>query len=253
MVMIVSRSLAERLFPGGDALGKRVACCDTTATGRWKTVVGIAGDVRWRGIAAPIEPEFYLPLEQIPDHAWGWVQRTMTLVARGDTDLATAAAALRAAVREVDPSVPIFQVTDMEEAVRRSTATPRFHTGLLTALGIIGLTLAAVGIYGVVSYFVTIRTHEIGVRMALGAARRDVLLLMAAQGLRPVVAGTAVGIGAALGLTRLLRNALYGVQPTDPLTLAAVAVVLLGVGLAAILLPAQRAMRVEPMRALDSA
>jgi predicted permease len=252
MVMIVSRSLAERLFPGGDALGKRVACCDTTATVRWKTVVGIAGDVRSRGIAAPVEPEFYLPLDQIPDHAWDWVQRTMTLVARGE-NVATASAALRAAVQAVDPAVPIFQVTDMQDAVRRSTARARFNTGLLTALGLIGLALAAVGIYGVVSYFVTIRTHEIGVRMALGAARKDVLLMLVAQGLRPVIAGSVVGLGAALGLTRLLRGALSGVQPTDPLSLIAAVVVLFGVSGAAILLPARRAMRVEPIRALDSA
>jgi predicted permease len=252
-VMIVSRGLAERLFPGSGAIGKRVACCDTAAATRWKTVVGVAGDVRWRGIAAPIEPEFYLPLEQIPGHAWEWVQRTMALVARGETDVASAAAALRASVRAVDPAVPIFQVTIMRDAVRRSTAAARFNTGLLTALGIIGLALAVVGIYGVVSYFVAVRTHEIGIRMALGAARKDVLGLMVAQGLRPVVAGAGVGIGAALALTRFLRGALFGVQPTDPLTIAAVVAGLLAVSVAAILIPARRATRVDPMRALDSA
>jgi len=253
-VMIVSQELANRMWPGEDPIGKRVSCCEGAPDDpRWKTVVGMAGDVRSRGPMVAVAPEFYLPVDQVPAEAWTWVQRTMTLVARGDGGGAAVSGALRAAVRAVDPAVPLFQVTDMRDALRASTAPARFNTVLLTALGLIGLVLAAVGIYGVVAYFVTTRTHEIGVRMALGAARQDVLRLMAWQGMRPVVAGTLLGVGAALALTRLLGGALYGVRPTDPLTFLVVVVLLLGVGLAAIVIPARRATRVDPMRALDAA
>jgi predicted permease len=254
-VMVVSAELARRAWPGENPIGKRIACCEGTPTDpRLKTVIGVAADVHQQGPTVAFAPEFYLPMAQVPPEAWGWVRRTMTLVARGATDdAAPVVAAMRDAVRRVDPALPIYGVSTMRDALGQSTAQARFNMILLTTLGIIGLILAAVGTYGVVSYFVSLRTHEIGVRMALGADRGDVLKLMAWQGLRPILAGVAAGTVAGLWGATLLKDSLYGVSANDPVTFAAVAAALIGAGLLATLIPARRATGVSPMRALDSA
>jgi putative ABC transport system permease protein len=252
-VMIVSEAFVRRAWPNEDPIGKRVSCCDGTPDDpRWKTVVGVAGDVRSLGPALDAVPEFYLPIDQAPADAWDWLQRSMTLAARG-RDAATVTAAMRAAVRAVDPALPLYSISTMDDAIRASTAEARFHTLLLGAFGVLGLVLAAGGIYSVIAYFVSLRTHEIGVRMALGAKPADVVRLMTWQGLRPILIGVAVGTAAALATTRLLQGSLYGVSPADPLTLAVVAAGLVAVGLVATLIPASRATRVDPTRALQSA
>jgi putative ABC transport system permease protein len=254
LVMIVSEALAARLWPGQSPLGKRVACCEgEPGNPRWKTVVGVVGDVRTGGPTVDVYPEFYLPIEQVPPEAWEWIQRTMTLVVRGVTPNAGGlTAATRAAVHAVDPTLPMYAITTMDDALRGSVAQTRFHTMLLVTLGAIGLLLAAAGIYSVIAYVVTLRTHEIGVRLALGATARDVIRLMAWQGMRPVLAGVALGSVTALAATRLLRTSLYGVNPTDPITFVGVVVVLVGVGLAASLIPASRATKVDPTGALQA-
>ena len=253
-VMIVSDSLARRLWPGEDAIGKRVACCEGSLEDpMWKTVVGIAADTRSRGLGEDVYPEFYLPIGQAPREAWDWIQRTVTLVAKAQNgDPATLAAPMRAAVQTVAPGVPAYDLRTMNERLRESLAQERFATLLLAALGIVGLLLAAVGIYGIVSYFVAARTAEFGVRIALGATARDIVLATARHGLPPVALGLAAGVAAALAATRWLRATLRGVTPTDPATFAAVVVVLAAAAALAMWAPARRAARIDPSSALRS-
>jgi predicted permease len=254
LAIIVSEALARRLWPNEDAIGKRVACCEGSPTNpMWKTVVGVVGDVRSGGPTVDVRPEFYLPLAQAPADAWDWVQRSMTIVARTNgSEPGALTATLRSSLRQVDPSLPLYGIMTMREGLDRSMAQARFNTLLLGTLGAIGLLLAALGIYSVISYFVSLRTHEIGIRMALGATAGDVVRLMTLQGMRPIMIGVAVGAVTAFATTRLLATSLYGVTATDPMTFAGVVAVLVIVGLAATLVPASRATKVEPTKALNA-
>jgi putative ABC transport system permease protein len=253
-VMIVNESAARGLFPGQDPIGKRVGCCEGgPGDPRWKTIVGVVGDVRSSGPAAEPRPEFFLPAAQVPDEAWTWVQRTMTLVARSQRgDSGTAVAAMGTAVRRFDPSLPVYQVRSMDQRLQASVAQARFNTLLMLLLGAIGLVLSAIGVYGVIAYFVTHRQQEIGIRMALGARGSDVTRMVIRQGMQPVVLGVALGLGGAYASTRLLTSYVYGVTPTDPLTFGVVVVVLAAVALLATTVPARRAVRVDPTRVLNS-
>jgi len=253
-VMIVSDGLARRLWPGEDAIGKRVACCEGSPEDpMWKTVVGIAGNTRSRGLGEDVYPEFYLPIGQTPAEGWDWQQRTVTLVAKTKSgDPATLAGPMRSAVQAVAPGVPAYDLRTMTERLRESLAQERFATILLAALGIVGLLLSAVGIYGIVAYFVAARTAEFGVRMALGATARDIVLATARHGLPPVAIGLAAGVATALGATRLLRSTLRGVTAADPVTFAAVVLVLAAAAVLAMWAPARRASRIDPSTALRS-
>jgi hypothetical protein len=251
-VAVVSSALAKALWPGENAIGKRFLCCEGNPNDpRTKTVVGIAADVRSGGPTQSIQPEFYLPMPQVPAEAWSWIGRTMTIVARSaNGDGASITNNVRAAVRSVDASLPVYSVFSMDQSIARSLAEQRFHLMLLVILSVVALLLAAAGIYSVISFMVALRTYEIGVRLALGATGSDVVRLLTRQGLRPVVAGAAIGILLALWTARLLRGSVYGVETSDPATLGAVVAVLLGVAVLAILLPARRATRVDPTTAL---
>jgi ABC-type antimicrobial peptide transport system permease subunit len=175
----------------------------------------------------------------------------MTVVARASSsDAGSIAPTVRAAVKAVDPTLPVYGVATMTERLDQSVAEARFHLELLVSLGAVGLLLAAAGIYSVIAYFVTLRRHEIGVRMALGASVADIMRLMTWQGLRPVIVGAALGAVAAVWATKLLRGSLYGVTSSDPLTFVAVTAVLLGVSLLAIIVPARRVSSVDPTTAL---
>ena len=254
-VMVISDALAQAAFPGQDPIGKRIACCEPAPDGKgpdYKTVVGVAGDVRWRGLGEAPSPEFYLPAAQVPVVAWDWIQRNMYVVARTSIEPAALTNSLRAALVPIVPGVPLFDTRTMEERVSSSIATARFNTLLLTILGAIGLVLAAVGIYGVIAYFVSRRTQEIGVRMALGATRRDVVALVIKQAAWPVLLGIAIGIATSFPLARVLSTQLFGVQPHDPITFAAVSCGLAVVAMVASLMPALRAASVDPTRALHS-
>jgi predicted permease len=250
-VMVVSERLAALAWPGADPIGKRIDCCEGSPDGPvWKTVVGVVGDVRSAGPMRDPGPEFYLPIAQAPSAYWTWTNRTMSLVARSEAAPEVAIGAMRAAVRRLDPSLPLFGVSTAEDLLATTLAPARFNTLLLGVLAALGLLLAAAGIYSVIAYFVTLRTHEIGVRMALGARGGDIIRLLTWQGLRPVAAGLLLGTLGASAATRLLRGALYGVTATDPATFAGVAALFTLVALAAIVVPARRAARVEPTRAL---
>jgi len=254
-VMIVSQSLAEAAFPGQDPIGKRIACCEPAADGKspdYKTIVGVVGDVRWRGPGIAATPEFYLPLAQAPRASWEWVQRTMYVVVRTSLTPEAMTNPLRMAAADVAAGVPLFGLMTMEQRVMNSLATAKFNTLLLTLLSTIGLVLSAVGIYGVIAYFVTRRTQEIGVRMALGATRGDVVRLVIGQAAKPVALGIVAGMIASAFLTRILSSQLFGVTPGDPVTFAIVATTLAAVGLLASLVPATRAATVNPTRALHT-
>jgi len=254
-VALVSETFARRAWPNTDPIGRRFTCCDARADDpRWKTVVGVAGDVRSDGPTAGLQPEFYIPLDQMPAEAWDWTGRSMTVIARvdreNDTREAAALAAIRAAVRSVDPGIPVYRVRPMRELVRGATAEARFNTLLLGLLGAVGLVLAMVGIYGVVAYVVVQRTMEVGIRLALGASPGNVVRLLALQGARPILLGIAVGTGLAFVTMRLLRTVVYGVSLVDPTAIAGAAAVLFLVGMAAALVPVRRATRVDPARTI---
>ncbi|HMC78216.1 MAG TPA: ABC transporter permease [Vicinamibacterales bacterium] len=251
-VMVISEALARAAWPDQDPIGRRIICCEAAPDGGpdYKTVVGVAGDVRSNAPGDAPTPEFYLPIAQVPPEAWTWIQRTMYVVVRTPGDPSSAGGSLREAVRRVAPDVPLFDVRTMEERLGASLSTARFNMTLLTLLGGIGLLLAAIGIYGVMGYFVTRRTQEIGVRMALGATRADVVRLIVRQAAAPVAIGLAAGVLASLALTSVLQAQLFGVSPRDPLTLMGAAVLLAVVGLVASLVPARRAASIDPTRAL---
>jgi predicted permease len=250
-VAIVSQRFADLAWPGQDPIGRRFVCCEGgDSDPKWKTVVGVAGDVRSRGPAGQIDPEFYLPLDQTPDDAWTWIGQSMTMIVRGPSP-STAASTMRSAVRGLDPTLPVSNIETTDQAFRTALAPARFNALLLGALAGIGLMLSAAGIFGVIAYFVALRTHEIGVRRALGATANDVLWLMTRQGLEPVILGLSLGTVASLDSARLLSSALYGVTAWDPLTFGVVGLVLGGVAVAAILVPARRAMRIQPTHALQ--
>jgi putative ABC transport system permease protein len=253
-VMIVSAAFAAEAYHGQDPIGKRVVCCESGPNGTpdWKIVIGVAGDVRTDGPSVAPAPEFYLPIAQAPPAAWEWVQRSMYIVVRTGGSPAALAQSLRSAVARIDPDLPVFDVRMMDERLADALATERFNTLLLTILGVVGLLLAASGIYGVIAYFVSQRTQEIGVRMALGATPGSVVRLILSQSLRPVAVGAAIGVVAALAASRVLTAQLFGVSRTDPLTIAAVVAVLVAVALIASVVPARRAASIEPTRALQA-
>jgi putative ABC transport system permease protein len=254
LVMVINQTLAREAFLEADPIGKRIACCEPEPDGspNWKMVVGVVADVRADGLGEEPEPEFYLPVSQAPRAAWDWIQRTMTLVARTPGEPMALVGAVRQAVGEVDPALPLHRVGTMDDRITDSLAQGRFSTVLLGIFGAIALLLAAIGIYGVISYGVAQRTQEIGIRVALGAQRGDVLRMILRHGSQLAAAGLVVGLGGAFLLTRLLESLLFRISPTDPPTFAAGTLMLSVVAVAAAVLPGLRAARVDPAVALRS-
>jgi putative ABC transport system permease protein len=244
-VGIVNQAAVRQLFAGEDPIGRRVAWAREEPR-VWMRVVGVAGDVRGGGLDADDAPALYTPLAQERRfwRTWMWVALRTPLPAEA------ALATVRAAVARADRDVPVTRVSTMEDLVAASWGDRRFNLALLATFAVLALALAAVGIHGVMSYAVARRTREIGVRMALGARASDVLRLVLRQGLALAVAGLAAGLAAALALRRLVSAMLFGVEPSDPLTLGAVSAVLLAVALLACYAPARRAARVDPAEAL---
>jgi putative ABC transport system permease protein len=249
LVMIVNQTLARRLWPSEDPIGRRVK---GSAPGGPKIVIGVVADVRAAGPAEPIEPEFYQPLAQLDDMAWDWTRRTLFIVARTDGDPATLGPPARRVIAAFDAGVPLFAVRTMEERMAGTLETARFNTMLLVMLGGVGLLLAGVGIYGVIAYFATQRTSEIGIRIALGASRADVLRLVVRQAAMPVAAGVLLGAFGAIFAARAIATQLVNVQTNDPLTFLGVAAILTAVALLAALIPARRAAGLNPTRALQA-
>jgi putative ABC transport system permease protein len=245
-VVVVDEGMVRRFWRGQDPIGRRLTFTETPTEADWMTVVGIAGEVKHSGLDGHDYAHIYGP------HALTafLVPEGMFVVVRTRSDPDGQVAAVRRAVAAMDPEQPIFAVRTMRAYVEDAVAQPRFRTALLALFAAVALVLAAVGIYGVMAYAVTQRTHEIGIRMALGAMQRDVLRMVVGQGLRLALGGVAVGVAGALALTRILSSLLFGVTATDPLTFLTVPLVLLAVSALACYLPARRATRVDPIVAL---
>jgi predicted permease len=239
LVALINQTAAQRYWPGQNPLGQRV---QIGGGAPWREVVGIVGDVKHQGLDKELNPEVY--------SAWAQAApRNGNLVVRGK-NVASLVPALRSQVRELDKELPLSNLRLLEEVVERSIAAPRSYTLLLAFFAGIALALAAVGIYGVMAYGVAQRTHEIGVRMALGAQKRDVLKLVVRQGMRLALLGVAIGLVAAWALTRLLKGLLFEVNATDPLTFGVIVLLLASVAWLACWLPARRATKVDPLIAL---
>jgi ABC-type antimicrobial peptide transport system permease subunit len=209
-----------------------------------REVVGVVGDVKRRGLTADVDPQYYLPYAQA-------VITNPFLTIRTSGDPAGLEKAVRAAVREMDKGVPLYQVPTLEDYLSKSAAAPRFQTLLLSGFAGIALLLSAIGLYGLLSYIVVQRTPEIGLRIALGAQKADVLSMIVRRGLTLALVGLGAGLFISAMMTRLLSGMLYGIRPSDPITFATVTAILLLVSLAATGLPAYRAARLDPLKTLS--
>ena len=237
-VAVVNEALARHLWPTEDPIGKQFP----PPRGNF-TVVGVVGNIHHEGLSQETEAEFYVPYFQSPGDS-------VQLAVRSAADPDSIVSAVRAQIRDVDPDQPLYHVATLQQVLSESLAPRRFNMLLLGIFAGIALPLATVGIYGVMAFSVTQRTHEIGIRMALGAQKGDVLRMVVGQGLKLALIGVAIGIAGALALTRFLSSLLYGVKPTDPLTFVAVSLILTAVALLASYMPARRATKVDPMVAL---
>ncbi|HEV2616748.1 MAG TPA: ABC transporter permease [Candidatus Acidoferrales bacterium] len=242
-VAIVSETLARRYFPNQDPVGRQMRFGFPPNSSVSRKIVGVVGDVRDAALSRKPGPMMYVPFAQAP--LWG-----AEIVVRSSLSASSVAAAVRQATHAIDKQLPVTDIESLREALGQSISQERFRSLLFGLFSAIALVLAAIGIFGVISYSASQRTHEIGIRMALGAQRSDVLRLIVWQGARLAVFGLGVGVVAAFLLTRLMASLLYGVSATDPVTFGAVAIVVLGAALLASYIPARRAMRVDPMVAL---
>ena len=237
-VAVVNESLTRLYFANENPLGKRIIISGVT-----RAIVGVVGDVKHSALDEEAKAELYLPMAQS-------TRRQMSLAVRASGDPLQMVAAVRGQIRAEDKEMPIFNLQTMERLMDKSVAPRRFNMLLLGVFALVGLALAAVGLYGVISYTVTQRTREIGIRLALGAQRADVRRLVVGEGMKLTLIGALLGLGGALALTRLMKTLLFGVSSTDPLTFIVIAALLLGVALLACWIPARRATKVDPMIAL---
>jgi len=237
-VVFVSESLARNYFANEDPLGKRIIIYGGT-----RAIVGVVRDVKHSALDEESKAEIYFPMAQVPT-------RYMSLALRVSGDPMQMLAAVRGQVCAGDKDLPNFSIETMERLMAKSVAPRRFNLLLLGAFALVGLALAGVGLYGVMSYTVTQRTREIGVRMAMGAQRGDVLRLVIEEGMKLALIGALLGLGGALALTRLLKTLLFGVSATDPLTFTVIAAVLIIVALLACWIPARRAASMDPLVSL---
>jgi putative ABC transport system permease protein len=242
-VTIVNRATAERYWPGSSPIGKRLKIGDINNDQPWRVVVGIAENARHFGLDSDMRREFYLPYSQA---AWP----VMTIVAKTVGEPLTWQSTLRDVVKRVDPNLPVAQMRSMEAWVQRSVDWRETPMRLLTGFSLIGLLLASMGVYGVLAYFVSQRTREIGVRAALGATRRQLASLVVIQSLLPIAAGVIAGVAGSLASGRLLQQFLFQVRPGDPQVIGAIVALLIGVGILASWLPARRAAAIDPITAL---
>jgi len=242
-VTVINESLAKRLWPGEDAVGKRLKQGWPETPNEWREVVGVVADVKLNGVAAETPMQAYLPLPQEPPES-------MAIVARTQGDPAAAGPAIEAAMQQLNKDLPLFQIRTMDDVLGTSLARQRMSMLVFVIFALVALTLASIGLYGVVAHGVTERMHEIGVRIALGAEQWHVVGMIVRQGLSMALVGTAIGVAGAIALSRWIQSLLFGVTATDPATLAAVVTVLLAVAVVACSVPAWRATRVDPTSAL---
>jgi putative ABC transport system permease protein len=244
-VIIINQAFARKYFPGENPIGKHIQADlgDDVIEHPMREVIGVVGDIKRKGLTADADPEYFLPYSQA-------MITNPFLTIRTSGDPATVENALRAAVQEMDKSAPVYQVSTLEDYVSKSVAQPRFQTLLLSCFAAIALMLSAIGLYGLLSYMVVQRTLEIGLRMALGAQRTDVVRMIVRRGLTLALIGLGAGLAISAMMTRLLSGMLYGIRPSDPTTFVAMTAILLLVSLAASSVPASRAARLDPMETL---
>jgi putative ABC transport system permease protein len=251
MVVVIDQNFAREYFPSEDPIGKRI---NMGLIGGQAEIVGVVGHVKHWGLGDTahqnLQSEYYMPLAQLPDQVFPLVAGGIGMVVRTSGNPDAFMGAIRNASMQFDSKQVVYDFTPMEKIVSNSIATQRFTRTLLGIFSGLALVLSAVGIYGVISYLVGQRTHEIGVRVALGAQRNDILGMVLGEGIRVALVGVAIGIGAALGLTRLMTKMVFGVHTADPITFVGVAVLLTFVSVAACYIPARIAMRVDPIVAL---
>jgi putative ABC transport system permease protein len=248
--LIINAAMARRYFAGKDPVGQRLQTGEARPGSSWYTIVGVVGDVKYQGLDAPDGPTMYVPFH---DDDWNpWFVRSMSVVVRTSSDPAHVFAEVRAHARALDDRVPVSDLRTMPQLLAQSVVTPRFRTGLLALFALMALALAAIGVYGVLAYSVSRRTHEIGIRVALGARRADILRQVLGEGARLALVGVGVGGAASFALSRVTSSLLFGVHATDPLTFAAVSLLLVLVAIAAACVPARRAATLDPLVALRS-
>jgi predicted permease len=244
-VMMINQAFARKYFPQENPLGKRilVGLGDGVVNHPMREVVGVVGDIKGKGLTTAAQPQYYLPYAQA-------VVTNPYLVIRSTGDPAVLQSAIRAVLHEMDKTVPLYQVATLENYVSQSAAQPRFQTLLLTCFAAIALLLAAIGLYGLLSYMVVQRTLEIGLRVALGAKKSDVMRMVVQRGLSLALIGLASGLLISAVITRLLSGMLYGIQPSDPIAFVATTGILLLASLAACSIPAYRAAQLDPIETL---
>ena len=248
-VVIINKAMADRFFPNANPIGMRLRGLSDA----WLPIVGVVGNTRQYGLSEPAHLEMdicYLQSRLYPPQLNTYLVQMTSIAVRTKGEPTAVANAVREAVQSGDPDQPVSNIETMGQVISDSVASRRFEMLLLGAFAFLALVLATSGIYGVISYAVQQRTHEFGIRMALGAQRLDVLRLVLGHGPRLAGVGVALGLAGALATTRLLSSLLYGVQPRDPLTLAGVATLIIGIAFLACYIPARRALRVDPMVAL---
>jgi predicted permease len=247
-VAIINETMARQYWPGENALGRRFKLGDPEDTEvPWTQIVGIVADIREMGLDEPVKAEMYLPYQQITHNLW-FIPRDLAIRTTGDTS--NLVGAVRQIIREVDPDQPISNVATLGEVLGTEAAQRRMGMIMLVGFALLALLLASLGIYGVLAYFVTQHTNEIGVRQALGATPRDILFLVLKKGMGLTLIGVAIGLASAFALTRLMSSLLFGVKASDPLTFVAVPLLLALVALLACYIPARRATKVDPLVAL---
>jgi putative ABC transport system permease protein len=246
-VLIINKSMAERYFPGVDPIGKRLQTGDPDPTSPWETIIGVVGDVKYSGLDSGPTPQLYVPYSR---QGWASFSEQMYLIVRAKGDPLSVVPAIRTQLAALDRNVPLARVVTMEQQMGTSLDQQRFRTLVLGAFAGLALLLASFGIYAVIAYFVEQRTREIGIRVALGATRGDIVRLVIRQALTMSAIGVAFGVAGALILTRALKSLLFSVSPTDPISFAATIALLMGIAVLASYVPALRAMKVDPMVAL---
>jgi putative ABC transport system permease protein len=251
MVVIVSEAFAERVWPGEEPVGQRVKWGIRESPNPWMRVVGVVGDVKEAALDTDADLHAYQPWEQVDDETLARpFYRTMTVSLRTSGDPRSVAAPLRDATRELDPALAVSKMSTMEERVAEASAPERMSAVMMTGFAGAALLMAVVGLYGIQAYGVTRRFREFGVRVALGARTWDIVGPVVKQGLVLAMLGLAIGMSCAMALARLVQSLLYRVAPHDPITIAAVPIVMVLVSLVACYLPARGAARIDPISAL---
>jgi predicted permease len=249
-VAVVNQRLARMFWPTESAVGKRIQIA-RDADIPWLTIVGVIDDVQFRSLSDDVRPAWYLPLAQMP-LSLGQPARSFTIAVRSAGEPTALASSMRAAVRAIDPTLPVIRMRPLDDVVAESVAGPRFTMTILGLFAALSLVLGAIGIYGVLAHAVARRSREFGIRIALGAGRRQITTIVLGPAMRIVLVGLGIGLVSALLATRLMQGLLFGVSATDPVTYAGVAVVVCIVGIAACVLPLWRALTADPVTALRS-